>query len=712
MRRMLFTGGLALLLAAMVTGWPVAADEIDFTENNVTPNLDGARHAQVVDLDQDGDRDVVTCGFEDSDIYWFSNNGAGNFTRNVIVQDNFAGVNHLVVEDLDSDGDLDVVAVSFDMDVLAWWENDGSESFTRANIATQFVDASCCAVIDLDDDGDQDILACSFFQDKISWFENDGNESFTRNDTFTAGLDGAQWVWAGDVDGDGDNDVAGISFHDGNISWWENNGSESFTGNSISSSHGGASFIEGVDLDDDGDIDFVTTAFDDNHLTWWRNNGSESFSQQVIDNGLSGALHATVSDIDGDGDKDITATAFNGSQMYWYDNDGAESFTRRVVTDTAVRPFGTAAGDLDGDMDIDLVLCDFEGDAVRWYENGSGSGSSFYIAAGPGPGPANDPRVKGFTINGTENGITDFLAYTATGYGVNVVCGDVTGNGIDEIITGAGPGAVYGPHVRAFNWDGTPVASLSFLGYGTHKYGVNVACGDVDGDGFDEIITGAGPGAVFGPHVRGWNYDGASVSAIAGISYFAYGTPKWGVNVCCGDVDGDGMDEIITGAGPGMIYGPHVRGWNYDGSTLQAMGQVSFMAYGTYRDGVNVSTGDIDGDGYDEIITGACPSPYATSHVRAFNYDNATVAPVPGVSFFAYNDMDWTYGAQVSGMDLDSDGYDEIVTGPGPGAANTALVRGWNYDGTSLQPLGGTDFHAFDEASYFYGVKVAGGRAQ
>jgi hypothetical protein len=266
--------------------------------------------------------------------------------------------------------------------------------------------------------------------------------------------------------------------------------------------------------------------------------------------------------------------------------------------------------------------------------------------------------------------------------------------------------------VRGFNWDGTPVGGLSFLAYGTNKYGTNVSTGDVDGDGYDEIITGAGPGAVFGPHVRGWNVDGGAVSAMAGISYFAYGTPKWGVNVTCGDVDGDGMDEIITGAGPGPVYGPHVRGWNYDGVALQAMGQISFLAYGTFRDGVNVSTGDIDGDGYEEIITGAGPSPYATSHVRAYNYDNAVLTRITAVNFFAYDDMDWTYGVQVSGMDLDGDGYDEIVTGPGPGAANTALVRGWNYDGSSLQQLPATDFNAFDEASTFHGVKVAGGRPQ
>ncbi len=711
MRRMATVGGLAMVLAAMLICLPVTADEIEFGERTVDANLDGPRHAQVADMDGDGDNDVVACGYEDGDIYWYENSGLGSFTRHPVVQDNFYGVNHLVVADLDGDSDMDIIAVSFFQDVLAWWANDGDENFSRTNIATGFVDASCCTVIDLDDDGDMDILASAFYQDKISWFENNGSESFTMNNTFTAGLDGAQWVWAGDLDGDGDQDVAGLSYHDGNVIWWENNGSESFTSNQLSGNHEGATSIDGVDLDDDGDMDFVSTALEDNRLTWWENDGAENFSQVNIDNNLTGAIHATVADLDNDGDKDITATAFNGTQMFWYDNNGAESFTRRVVTENAARPFGTAAGDLDGDADVDLVLCDFAGDEVLWFESGGGTGGSFFIAAGPGPGPANDPRVKGFFANGSDNGITDFLAYGATGYGVNVTCGDMDGDGNDEIVTGPGPGAVYGPHIRAFEWDGTPVSGVNFTAYGTLKYGANVACGDVDGDGVDEIITGAGPGAVFGPHVRGWNVDGGTASAISAISYFGYGTLKWGINVTCGDIDGDGIDEIITGAGPSVAFGPHVRGWNYDGGSLTAMNRVSFFAYNTLKWGVNVSTGDIDGDGYDEIISGAGPGEASAPHVRAFNYDNSSITAISGVSFMAY-ETDWKYGVNISGTDLDLDGYDEILTGPGPGATQPALVRGWNYDGMTLEQLTGTEFFAFDEASYFYGVTVAGGVPQ
>jgi len=712
MRRMALTGGLAILLAAALTGWPALADSIDFGEHTVEANLDGARHAQVIDLDEDGDNDVVACGYWSGDIFWYENSGAGTFSRGDIGNGNFATANHFDVADLDGDGDLDVIGVSFDPGTLAWWRNNGSETFTRTNIATDGIqNASSCTVVDLDDDGDLDVLVSSFYEDKIAWFENDGSENFTRDDLLddSLHLNGANCVWAGDVDDDGDQDIATVAFHGDRITWWENNGNESFARQTLSATFEGASWIEGTDLDDDGDMDFVGTAMDVNRLAWWENDGAENFTAHNIDTDLAGAIHGTVVDMDNDGDLDVAATAFNGWEFYWYDNNGSENFTRRVVTETAARPQGVAAGDLDGDNDVDLVLCDYEGDEVFWYESGGSSTSPFYIVAGPGPGPANEPRVKGFHVNGSENGITDFLAYGATGYGVNVTCGDIDGDGNDEIVTGAGPGEVYGPHVRAFEWDGTPIGGLNFLAYGTAKWGVNVACGDVDGDGIDEIITGAGPGAVFGPHVRGWNFDGGTVTPISAISFFAYGTPKWGVNVACGDVDGDGFDEIITGAGPGGVYGPHVRAWNYDGGILQNIRRVSFLAYSTNRFGVKVTAGDVDGDGYDEIVTGAGPGMIFNAHVRGWNYDNgSSTTAISEISYFAY-DTDWVYGVNVGCVDLDDDGYGEILTGPGPGSTQPALVRGWNYDGTTLQQLTGTDFYAFDETTVFYGVNVYGG---
>ncbi len=330
------------------------------------------------------------------------------------------------------------------------------------------------------------------------------------------------------------------------------------------------------------------------------------------------------------------------------------------------------------------------------------------LVTGPGPGASNPPVVRVFPAEQDAVHLYEFAAYGASQYGVTVTCGELTGDLRDEILTGAGPGAIYGPHVRGFAVDGTPLPGLNFIAYGTNKYGVNVAAGDIDGDGYDEIITGAGPGAVFGPHVRGWDYDGGSeVTALSSVNYFAYGTPKWGVNVAAGDIDGDGYDEIVTGAGPGAIYGPHVRGWNVDGGAAAAISGVSFFAYGTNKFGVNVGCGDVDGDGMAEIITGAGPGQVFGAHVRGWNVDGAAVTDISGINFFAWPQEEVRYGAKVCALaDLDGDGRAELLVGQGPDPAASTPVKVYRYDGAQLTQW--FDLEAYDGLTH--GVNVAAGR--
>jgi len=337
--------------------------------------------------------------------------------------------------------------------------------------------------------------------------------------------------------------------------------------------------------------------------------------------------------------------------------------------------------------------------------------SGGFLVTGPGPDYDNGPIVRLYTPEQDAEAGHQFSAYGVPHYGVNVSCGDIDGDGRSEIITGAGPGDVFGPHVRGFSLLDSPVPGVSFLAYGTNKFGVNVAAGDIDADGFCEIVTGAGPGAVFGPHVRGWNYDGSGgVTAIPGISYFAYGTPKWGVNVSCGDIDGDGYDEIVTGAGPGAVYGPHVRGWNWDGGpTISPIAGVSFLAYGTNRMGINVTCGDVDGDGIDEIVTGPGPSFYFGAHVRGWNCDGSAVTPMAGISFFAWSPDDLRYGANVfSGADLNGNGRDELVVGQGPDPEADTWVKVYMYEDS--QTIEWFSLEAFGDMGLAEGANVAAGR--
>ncbi len=308
------------------------------------------------------------------------------------------------------------------------------------------------------------------------------------------------------------------------------------------------------------------------------------------------------------------------------------------------------------------------------------------LVAGPGPHRDNPAVVRIFPPEQDAAAVGEFTAYATPRYGANVGSANLDGDPLDEILTGPGPGEIYGPHVRGFEVNGTPMPGLSFLAYGTNKFGVNVTGGELDGDSYDEIITGAGPGAVFGPHVRAFDYDGTpGVTPVPGVSFFAYGTPKWGVNVAAGDIDGDGYDEILTGPGPGAVYGPHVRGWNVDGGAAAAIPGVSFLAYGTNKFGVNVTAGDVDGDGIDEIVTGAGPGAVFGPHVRGWNYDGATVAPLPGYSFFAWQTAPLTHGVNVfAGTDLNDDGRDELVAGRGPAPNADTEVKVFTYDGVTV----------------------------
>jgi hypothetical protein len=102
--------------------------------------------------------------------------------------------------------------------------------------------------------------------------------------------------------------------------------------------------------------------------------------------------------------------------------------------------------------------------------------------------------------------------------------------------------------------------------------GVDVAAADTTGDGVAEIITGAGPFG--GPHVRVIEFNGGALTELA--SFYAYEVAfAGGVFVAGGDVDGDGLAEVITGAGAGG--GPHVRVISLRGSTLTEL--ASFYAY-------------------------------------------------------------------------------------------------------------------------------------
>ncbi|MFO0802261.1 MAG: PKD domain-containing protein [Gemmataceae bacterium] len=218
-----------------------------------------------------------------------------------------------------------------------------------------------------------------------------------------------------------------------------------------------------------------------------------------------------------------------------------------------------------------------------------------------GAGVDGGPIVHVYSAQ-TYNNIYTFTAYEPTFRGgVLVAVGDVTGDGIPDIITGTGNGG--GPVVKVFA--GPLFAEVvSFFAYeSTFRGGVLVATADVDGDGREEIVTGTGIGG--GPVVKVFSLSPAGV-VTERSSFYAYdSTARGGVFVAGGnasgaprDAAGRAVEEIITGAGAGG--GPHVKVFTGTGAEIS-----SFFAYEpSVLGGVTVSAGDLYGTGYDNIVTG------------------------------------------------------------------------------------------------------------
>ncbi len=177
---------------------------------------------------------------------------------------------------------------------------------------------------------------------------------------------------------------------------------------------------------------------------------------------------------------------------------------------------------------------------------------------------------------------------TAPADGVHVAVADINADGALDVITGAGSGV---PLVRVFDVRSGSVV-LEFVADSTRTAGARVAAGDLNGDVFPEIVTSAGAGAE--PIVRVFNSSGGALGSFVAFDPSFRG----GVNVAIGDVNGDGVAEIVTAPGAGGA--PHVRVWDAR-SQSELRG---FFAYpATFAGGVNVAVGDVNGDGHAEVIT-------------------------------------------------------------------------------------------------------------
>jgi len=211
------------------------------------------------------------------------------------------------------------------------------------------------------------------------------------------------------------------------------------------------------------------------------------------------------------------------------------------------------------------------------------------------------------------------------------------------------------------------VPDMVFDGDPNSLFGLTIVCGDVDGDGYDDTLIGAHQYNSFRGRVYLF-YGGPDMDNTADLILEGQNEGDWfGGNIVCGDIDNDGYEDIVIGAG--KYSEKRGRAYLYWGSDRKSMDADPDKIFdGEAEEGGHFSAGypavyDIDNDGYDDIILGAFRSGDSTG--RAYLYYGNTKALMDTSAdriFTGENPRDG-FGFTISCGDVDNDGYGDIVIG-------------------------------------------------
>ena len=191
----------------------------------ITDTADTVDTVSAADIDGDGDMDVIYGAAGLDNIAWFENtNGQGDFVVEHLVSNDVNGVESIFIVDVDNDGDKDIISATFGDNTLDWFENlDGLGTYgPKQNIDTDLSSPLFVFTADLDNDNDADILAALAGDNSIVWYENLGSSTFGEQQLISDQTEGARTVFAADLDGDGYKDVLSASIIDYKIAWYKN----------------------------------------------------------------------------------------------------------------------------------------------------------------------------------------------------------------------------------------------------------------------------------------------------------------------------------------------------------------------------------------------------------------------------------------------------------------------------------------------------------
>ncbi|MEO1298582.1 MAG: integrin alpha [Cyanobacteria bacterium J06636_16] len=418
-------------------------------------------------------------------------------------------------------------------------------------------------------------------------------------------------------------------------------------------------------------------------------------------NNFSGRSVSNAGDVNGDGIDDLIigalGTKTNGNQFVGQSHvifggqnfssgtfdlaalDGRNGFViDGLNADDGFGSSVSSAGDVNGDGFDDLIIG--APDAFPG-EYDIGAGESYVVFGGP---EFSSSRLDLSTLDG-QNGfvLSSVDAGDRSGYAVSSA-GDINGDGLDDLIIGAPRASSLDTSHSSYGYSSRDFLGESYVVFGHRDFG---------SDRFDLA-----------------NLDGSNGFVIEGLSNYDFS----GYAVSgAGDINGDGIDDLIIGADATGIYSGYsyvvFGGQDFSKDRLNAAdldGRNGFIIFGADmydRSGSSVSgAGDINGDGIDDLLISA-PSADPNNKYNAgesyivfggqdFSSGRFDLADLDGRNGFVINGIDRSdySGNSVSGAgDINGDGIDDLIIG-----ASDANPNGNNNAGESYIVFGGQNYYS------------------
>ncbi|HUR54053.1 MAG TPA: FG-GAP-like repeat-containing protein, partial [Gemmataceae bacterium] len=339
---------------------------------------------------------------------------------------------------------------------------------------------------------------------------------------------------------------------------------------------------------------------------------------------------------------------------------------------------------------------------------GTGNGAPLVVGgAGNGTAKVFVPDAAGKYGNTPVSTLIPFPGFTGE---VRTAVADVNGDGFQDTIVATGPGAA----VRVAVVSGKDNVTLLLnpmdpFGDPNFKGGAFVTAADMDGDGKAEIVVSPDQGG--GPRVS--VYSVANGTATQRANFFGIDDPNFrgGARVAVGDINKDGVRDLVVGAG--FLGGPRIAIWNGTsvfGTTPTRLVGDFFGFPGndavTLRNGAFVAAGDVNGDGFDDLILGGGPGGAPRvfvlngQQVAAGNVGAAQAAPI--ANFFVAGNAADVGGVRVAAKDADGDNKADVVVGTSNGA-RVYLGKAFT---TAAEPAAFQDIDPFTGAVLANGVFV------